>query len=299
MVAQGDHARVEGVFEEDARALGELPGAGTLLERMRSENFPVAAGLLPRRVRRHLGALYGFFRLVDYAGDEAPGDRGTLLDLLDAELGRCYQGTARTPVLRMLGPTVRECGIPRELMAKMIEANRQDQRVRRYETFDDLRDYCALSANPVGEAVLHVFGRPEPALISLSDKICTALQVLEHCQDIREDLEQGRVYLPAEDLKRFGCGDDDLRRAVAPTKLRGLIRFEVGRARRMLRAGSPLVHLLSGLGSVAVAGYVAGGFATAAAFEAAGYDPLAVDVRPTRLRTAGEWARTWLVGGGR
>src|SRR5699024_5817490 len=127
--------------------------------RMRSENFPVASKLLPRSVRSHLHALYGYFRLVDYAGDEAPGDRDALLDLLDVDLRRVYQGTARIPVMRTLTSTVRECAIPFETLVKLIQANRQDQRVRRYDTFEELVGYCELSANPVGEAVLHVFNR--------------------------------------------------------------------------------------------------------------------------------------------
>jgi squalene synthase HpnC len=244
-------------------------------------------------------ALYGFFRLVDYAGDEAPGHRDTLLDLLDADLKRVYQGTPRIPLLRGLVPTVRECGLPRELLVRLIDGNRQDQRVSRYEKFEDLCDYCALSANPVGEAVLYVFGRAEPKLIERSDKICTALQILEHCQDVAQDYEQGRIYLPAEDMRRFQCAEEDLLQRSAPTKLRGLIRFEVQRARKMLDEGSVLVKALSGVGRVAVAGYVAGGVATARAFTAARYDPLGVEVRPDRVHTAADWARLWLAGGTR
>jgi squalene synthase HpnC len=275
----------------------ELSGVDSILARAGSENFPVASRILSRGVRRHLLALYGFFRLVDYAGDEAPGDRDTLLDLLEVDLKRVYQGTARIPLLRALAPTVRECAIPREPLAKLIDANKQDQRVRRYETFGDLLDYCALSANPVGEAVLHVFGRAYPNLIRLSDKVCTALQILEHCQDVAEDYRQDRIYLPTEDLRRFGCEEDELGRHTATTRLRGLIRFEVQRARGLLDEGTPLIGLLSGRARVAVAGFVAGGRATARAFSAAGYDPLGTEVRPKRARILGEGLRLWVSGG--
>jgi squalene synthase HpnC len=257
----------------------------------------VASRVLPGGVRRHLLALYGFFRLVDYAGDEAPGHRDSLLDLLDADLKRVYHGAPRVPLLRALVPTVRTCAIPREILARLIDANRQDQRVSRYEKFDDLCDYCALSANPVGQSVLHVFGRAEPSLIELSDQVCTALQILEHCQDVGKDYEQGRIYLPAEDLRRFHCTEEDLRLPSAPTTLRGLIRFEVNRALAMLDSGSALVGRLSGVARVAVAGYVAGGRATARAFAAAGHDPLATEVRPGRGWTTVEWVRLWATGG--
>jgi squalene synthase HpnC len=281
----------------DVPRSGDFPRNAAVLARMRSENFPVASRVLPRGLRRHLHALYGFFRIVDYAGDEAPGNRGALLDFLEVDLKRAYQGTARIPMLRALTPTLAECAIPYDVLVKLIEANRQDQRVRRYRTFPELLDYCAMSANPVGEAVLHVFGRAEPELIELSDRVCSALQILEHCQDIAEDFRQGRVYLPTDDLRRFGCQEPDLVADRASTRLRGVVKFEVDRARRMLDAGAPLIGRLSGTARVAVAGYVAGGRATAAAFAAAKHDPLRVDVRPGRGRTFAEWGRLYVLGG--
>lgn len=278
---------------------GDFPRSADVLARMRSENFPVAARVLPGGVRRHLHALYGYFRLVDYAGDEAPGNREALLNFLEHDLRRAYRGTARTPILRKLQSTVAECGIPFDVPVKLIEANRQDQRVRRYADFDELRDYCALSANPVGASVLHVFGRAEKGLVALSDWICTALQVLEHCQDIGEDYREGRIYLPEKDMARFGVVEEDLAAPRASTALRGLVKFEVDRARRMLRDGGVLVGELEGTARVAVAGYVAGGLATAAAFNAAGHDPLAAQVRPGKARTFLEWARLYVLGGTR
>ncbi|MGW5647853.1 squalene synthase HpnC [Saccharopolyspora sp. NPDC003752] len=291
-VTGGDSEHADGMPRS-----GDFPRSAAVLARMRSENFPVASRILPRGLRRHLHALYGFFRLVDYAGDEAPGNRAALLDFLEVDLKRAYHATARIPMLQALTPTVAECAIPYDVLVKLIDANRQDQRVRRYRTFTELLDYCALSANPVGEAVLHVFGRAEPVLITLSDRVCSALQVLEHCQDIAEDYLQDRVYLPTEDMRRFGCQEQDLLADGASTRLCGLIRYEVDRARRMLEAGAPLVGELSGMARVAVAGYVAGGRATAAAFAAAKHDPLRVDVRPGKWRTFAEWGRLYVLGG--
>jgi squalene synthase HpnC len=279
---------------------GDFPRSAAVLSRMRSENFPVAARVLPGGVRQHLHALYGYFRLVDYAGDEAPGNREALLNFLEQDLRRAYQGTARIPILRQLQVTAHQCGIPQDVLVKLIEANRQDQHVRRFADFAELRDYCARSANPVGEAVLHVFDRAETGLVALSDRICTALQVLEHCQDIGEDYRQAdRIYLPDEDMVRFGVTEQDFVAARASTALRGLVRLEVDRARRMLRDGSVLIGELRGTARVAVAGYVAGGLATAAAFTAAGHDPLAVEVRPGKARTFLEWGRLLVLGGTR
>lgn len=278
-------------------ASAQLPDAAAVLSRAAGENFPVAASVLPRDLRRHLMALYGYFRLVDYAGDEAPGSRETLLDLLEADLAHAYRGTPRVPLLRALAPTVRECGIPYEVLVRLIDANRQDQHVRRYQTYAQLVQYCELSANPVGEAVLHVFGCARPPLVELSDRVCTALQILEHCQDVVADLQQDRVYLPAADLAHFGCELVDLDQRPTPMRWRRLVRFQVVRAERLLEAGAPLVGRLPGLARLAVAGYVAGGRATAQAFAAAGYDPIAVHVSPNRVRTAAEWARTLLSGG--
>ena len=186
------------------------PTAGVVVARAGAENFPVASRLLGRRERSHLLAVYGFARLVDELGDTIGGDRLAALDWLEGELDLAFDGRASHPLMVRLQPSLRECALPREPFARLIEANRVDQRVGRYETWEQLRGYCALSANPVGELVLHVFGLATPARIALSDSICTALQLTEHCQDVAEDFASGRVYLPAEDMARFGCTTADL-----------------------------------------------------------------------------------------
>src|SRR5581483_4627944 len=144
------------------------------------------------------------------------------------------------------------------------EANRRDQQVVAYETFDDLLGYCELSANPVGELVLHVFDAATPERIELSHRICSALQVIEHCQDVAEDAARGRVYVPAEDLERFGVEPAELRKPVAGDRVLELLAFEIqSRARPLLDSGAPLVGALRGRARVAVAGYVGGGRANA------------------------------------
>lgn len=244
------------------------------------ENFPVASRVLPKRIRGHLLALYGFARLVDEIGDGSSGggtrERLEALDALEADLDRAFDGRAEHPLLRRLEPTLRECRLPREPFARLIEANRVDQRVLRYETWDELLGYCALSANPVGELVLGVFGQASPDRIARSNQICTALQLAEHCQDVAEDRDRGRIYLPAEDLARFDCAEADLSAAHAGAPVRAVIAFEVRRARELLDRGATLIGALHGLRErLAVAAFVAGGRSALGAIERAEYDVLA------------------------
>lgn len=271
-----------------------LSSAGAVVE-TRRENFPVASRLLPRRYRRDLLAVYGFARFVDDAGDEAaPGDRLSLLDAVEADLAGLYAGRApRLPVVRDLARTVETCGVPAGPFHRLIEANRRDQVVTRYETFDDLLGYCELSANPVGHIVLHVFGAATPARFTLSDRVCSALQVIEHCQDVGEDHARGRVYLPAEDLRRFGCAEDDL---PSPERLSRVLALQAERAGRLLESGDPLVASLTGAARPAVAGYVAGGRATLAALKGSGYQVLGRTVRPRTTRLLAEWTRVLVTG---
>jgi squalene synthase HpnC len=271
------------------------------MARAAGENFPVASLLLPRHARAHLLAIYGFARLTDELGDAAPGDRLTALDELEADLDRAFEGRAEHPLLVRLQRTVRECDLPRDPFARLIEANRVDQRVSRYETWEQLRAYCALSADPVGELVLRVLGAATPARIALSDSICTALQLTEHCQDVAEDHAAGRVYLPAEDLARFGCTPEKLPDALASeaaplAQLRAVLAFEVARARGLLAAGRPLLGELHGRARIAVAAFIAGGEAALDAIERAGYDVRGGPPRATRARRALALAEVLLRG---
>ncbi|WP_203959365.1 squalene synthase HpnC [Sphaerisporangium siamense] len=257
------------------------------------ENFPVALRLLPRACRGHLLAVYGFARFVDDAGDEAkPGDRMWLLDLVDSDLDRLYAGA--TPCLqavRALAPTVTACAIPAEPLRKLVRANRRDQVVTRYDTFEELLGYCELSANPVGHLVLHVFGQATPERMALADRVCSALQVVEHCQDVGEDHRRGRVYLPAKDLHDHGCAEADLAGTTTPEALRRVLAVQTSRAARLLDEGRPLVAALTGPARPAVAGYIAGGLATIAALRRAGHDVLGRAVRPRRARWLASWLR--------
>jgi squalene synthase HpnC len=254
------------------------------------ENFPVAARLPGRRTRAQLLAIYGFARLVDDLGDEASGDRLALLDWAERDLDRVYAGELPAhPVMRSLQDAVRACALPAQPFRRLIEANRRDQVMTRYATFEELLDYCQLSAAPVGELVLHVFGAATRDRVLLSDSICAALQVIEHLQDVAEDYSRGRVYLPQGDQRRFGCQEADLEASSAGPPLRALIAFEAERARALLRAGAPLVRRLSPRPRIAVAGFIAGGRSALDALEAGKWDVLASKPRATRRSLAARW----------
>jgi squalene synthase HpnC len=271
------------------------------LDKAAAENFPVAPFFLPRAWRDDLTALYGFARLVDDIGDGdlAPGgadarllgvpprdadDRLLLLDAFEADLRKVFDATPGHPLLRRLQRTVRRHRLGPGPFLDLIAANRQDQLVTRYETYDDLLAYCALSANPVGRLVLAVTGTTTPERIRLSDAICTALQIVEHLQDVAEDLRRDRVYLPAEDLKRFHVQEADLAAPTAGASVRALIAYEAERARTLLDEGAPLVGSVHGRLRLLLAGFVAGGRAALHAIAAAEHDVLPGPPKPGRLR---------------
>lgn len=259
----------------------------------RAENFPVALRLLPRGPRRHLSDVYRYARFVDDVGDTADGDRTALLAAVEADVRALPNGAARLPAVTPLGALVRSGTVTLQPLLDLIAANRMDQRVRRYDTFADLLGYCALSAAPVGRLVLQLAGASDPGDLARSDEVCAALQVLEHCQDVAEDAAAGRIYLPQEDLARHGVEPAALRRGPTPDAVRAVVALQTDRAERLLAAGPPLVLRLRGWARVAVAGYVAGGLATARALRRARFDVLARDVRPSRVVTAALAARLW------
>ena len=252
----------------------------TLEDKLRRENFPVALRILPRRFRDHLEAVYGFARTVDDLGDESTGDRLANLDAYEKDLDLIWSGGHASD--QKLAATVRALDLPAEPFHRLVEANRQDQRVSSYRTFDDLRAYCRLSADPVGRIVLRVFDVSSEARVVWSDAICTGLQLVEHWQDVAEDRRAGRIYLPADDMARFGVTPEDLDGTTTPDALRRLLAFETDRAAELFRQGTPLVRDLSGWARLAVGGFLAGGLATVDALRRADYDVLARTPRPRR-----------------
>lgn len=258
-----------------------------LRAREKEENFPVALRWLPREPRRHLHAVYAATRLIDQIGDEAPGDRVSQLLALRADLAGLYQGhPPADPVLQMLAPTVAACDLPQDAFQELIEANLIDQRVHRYPTFDDLLGYCRLSADPVGRLVLAVFAQSTPETVALSDRVCSALQVLEHCQDVAEDYAAGRIYLPQRDLTEAGVAESSLATGgPGDPACRAVVLTQLDRCEAMLDEGAPLVARLTGWARLAVAGYIAGGCATVRALRAAEGDVWTAPVRPRHVDT--------------
>jgi len=273
-----------GAARSQSRSQGELalPEAESILDQARAENFPVALRVLPRGVRQHLLAIYGFARLADDLGDEAPGDSLAHLDWLEADLDRAYAGNPEHPLLQRLAPTLAALDLPRQPFLDLIDANRQDQRIRRYASYAELEQYCQLSANPVGRLVLDVFGVATPERLGFSDAVCTGLQLVEHCQDVAEDLARDRIYLPAEDLARFGCRELDLHASSAGTALRELLCFQMDRVRGLLEVGERLVGTLAGWPRLAVAGFTAGGYAAVDSIRRCDFDVLRESPRTRR-----------------
>jgi squalene synthase HpnC len=255
----------------------------SVARRARTENFPVASLLFPRRLRPHLRAVYGFARLVDILGDEVEVDRLAALDELERELEACYSGAPSWPVMRALQPTIREFSLSREPFLRLIEANRMDQRIAEYETWDDLRHYCRHSADPVGHLVLGLLRlEREPELVAASDDVCTGLQLVNFLQDVPRDLELGRIYLPAEDRRRFGVTSLDR----PSSELLELLRFEAARARGLLAAGRVLHARIGGRVGRAVGLFARGGLAALDALESAQWDVFTQRPRPSRTRLA-------------
>ncbi|MDH6144383.1 MULTISPECIES: squalene synthase HpnC [Kitasatospora] len=299
-----------------ASARAQDAAVGGTLDKAARENFPVAPGFLPAAWRHDLMAVYGFARLVDDAGDGDLADpaqtarllgaatpseqsddttfRLGLLDAIERDLDRAFEAAlpgaagepARHPLLHALVPMIRNHDVTPEPFRKLIEANRVDQTTTRYPTFDSLIGYCTLSADPVGRLVLALAGVATPERIAWSDRICSALQVIEHLQDVAEDYARGRIYLPTEDLERFGVAEADLGRSTASGSIRELVAFEAARARTLLDQGAPLVGTVRGRLRLLLAGFTAGGYAALAAIEAAGHDVLAQQPKPDKRRLA-------------
>src|SRR3954468_18234635 len=255
--------------------------------RAAGENFPVGSVLFPRALRPHVRALYCYARLVDELGDSYEGDRLAALDELEAQVALTFDGEPTWPVLRNVQPTVREFDLPREPFLRLIEANRMDQHITEYETWDDVKHYCVHSADPCGRLVLGVLRKlDDPELVAASDSVCTGLQLVNFLQDVPRALELGRIYLPADDRRTFG--DPPLDR---PSEdLRGLLRFEAQRAAELLAEGEVLRVRIGGRLGRAVALFSRGGLAALDALEAAGWDIFSGRPRPSRARLAREAA---------
>ena len=297
------------------------------LARSHYENFTVGSWLVPKDKLRHIYAVYAYCRTVDDLGDEATLDRQgcppseadaisllaaglegstdkfggddrayrlALLDLWQAELETCYSGLPTHPVMVALRESIEAFDLPREPFLKLIEANRMDQRNRRYPTYDDLLYYCDHSANPVGRLFLYLFGYRDEERQRMADATCTALQLTNFWQDVARDYRKGRIYLPLEDLARFGYTEEELARGAATPEFRQLLAFEVERAMDLFRQGAPLAATLDGVARLDVALFTRGGVAVLEAIRKQRYDVLTGRPSLSRARKAGLFLSTWL-----
>jgi squalene synthase HpnC len=213
------------------------------LARTHYENFSVASWFLPKRLRQHFFNVYAYCRISDDLGDEV-GDTQASLDLLDqwqGELDACYDGSPKHPVFVALAETVREFDIPKHEFSDLLTAFRRDQTITRFESFEDVLHYCHYSANPVGHLVLYLCGYRDAERQQLSDFTCTALQLANFWQDVSVDYGKDRVYLPLEDLRRFGVSEDDIANKQNTPAFLAMMQFEVERARDWFHRGLPLV----------------------------------------------------------
>jgi squalene synthase HpnC len=233
----------EYAIPEAAPSIAEAREYCRRLARSHYENFSVASWFLPEKLRQHFFNVYAYCRISDDLGDEV-GDTAASLQLLDQweiELNACYEGHPRHPVFVALAETVRQFEIPKHEFADLLTAFRQDQRVSRYETFANLLGYCRNSANPVGHLVLYLCGYSDAERQLLSDYTCTALQLANFWQDVTADFAKGRIYLPLEDLRRFGVSEEVIRNDENTSAFREMMKFEVERARQWFSQGLPLI----------------------------------------------------------
>jgi len=213
------------------------------LARSHYENFSVASWFLPRHLRQHFFNVYTYCRISDDLGDEVgdPSASLALLDQWEAELEACYNGNPRHPAFVALRETVRKFEIPRHEFSDLLRAFRQDQTITRFDTFSDVLNYCRYSANPVGHLVLYLCGYRDPERQQLSDFTCTALQLANFWQDVSVDYAKGRIYLPLDDLRRFGVSEEDIAGNRNTPAFCNMMKFEVERARDWFKQGLPLV----------------------------------------------------------
>jgi phytoene synthase len=218
------------------------------LTRGHYENFPVASLAVPRPLRKHVCAVYAFARSADDFADESihEGRRLELIDLWESELNRCLLDVSEHPVFVALGETIREFDLPDRYLRDLLDAFRQDCRIRRYQTWADVLDYCRRSANPVGRLVLHLFGHRDERLAALSDSICTALQLTNFWQDVSVDLRKDRIYIPREDRERWEVTEDGLRRGEVDDRFRSLMAELIERTRGCFAEGAPLLREVRG-----------------------------------------------------
>jgi squalene synthase HpnC len=281
------------------------------------ENFSVVTWFLPKHLHQHFYNVYAYCRISDDLGDEVGNTEQSLalLDAWESELNATYLSLVepplkdirqdveklqadssgrnpigpRHPVFIALRETIRQCDIPRDPFADLLTAFRQDQTVRRYPAFDDVLGYCRYSANPVGHLVLYVCGSRDAERQQLSDYTCTALQLANFWQDVAVDYAKGRIYLPLEDLAKYGVSGNDIAERRATPAFLEMMNFEVARAREWFHKGLPLAKMVDKRLALDIELFSRGGLEILNAIERQGYDVL------TRRPAISKPRKLWLV----
>jgi len=240
------------------------------------ENFPVASVLMPKRLRKPVAAIYHFARAADDIADEGDlpdEERLRQLDEFRAELARIEKNeTPLTPLFRNLVAEIRQHALPMQPFYDLLDAFSQDVVKKRYANFDELLDYCRRSANPVGRLLLHLYGESKPACLAYSDAICTSLQLINFWQDVAKDYAIGRIYLPLDEMAQYGVSEKQIARGTTNDAWRGLMQFQVDRARAMMRSGAPLGSILTGRIGMEMRMIIEGGLCILRKLEYAGHD---------------------------
>ncbi|MGH7914180.1 MAG: squalene synthase HpnC [Candidatus Binataceae bacterium] len=267
----GAHTAISSVtIEPDAAALAQAYEFCSHVTRSHYENFTVASWLMPRAMRKHMHAIYAYARTADDFADE---DHDLArLDEWERELDLAYAGAPRHPVFVALADTARRFDIPRKPFIDLLQAFRSDLEFRGFETIDDLLGYSRYSANPVGQLVLYLFGYRDAERQHLSDQVCSGLQLANLWQDVAIDLDKGRVYLPRQDMERFGVSVEDLYLHNTDSNFVALMRYEVDRARELLVSGAALAAMVDKRLSRDIMMFAGGGLAILRAIEHADYD---------------------------
>ena len=312
----------------EAPALEEAEVYCARLARSHYENFSVATWFLPKRLHQHFFNVYAYCRISDDLGDEVgePAISLALLDRWEEELNAMYAnlgesfppsrqqpatprpgsptndvrwgGRPRHPVFIALGETVRQFAIPRQEFADLLTAFRQDQTVTRYQSFDDVLGYCHNSANPVGRLVLYLCGYRDPERQQLSDYTCTALQLANFWQDVSVDYLKGRIYLPLDDMYRFGVPEQTIAERRATPEFLSLMKYEVEVARAWFARGLPLAAKVDRDLALDIELFTRGGQEILNAIERQGYDvlksrPAISKGRKLALVAGALWHRFW------
>ncbi len=269
-----EHARATDNDAGKAASTGERKSRE--LARGHYENFEIAAFILPKRLRQDLYNVYAFLRLADDLADESPDESEAQNVLSDwgKSLETANDNDVSDPIISALRSTIRRHRLSLEPFRRLLYAFRMDLTTKRWNSWDDLKHYTRHSADPVGRIVLELFDHHDPDFFALSDKICTALQLVNHWQDVREDWDRGRVYIPRDDMRRFGVNEEDIALRLVTDRFRKLMTFEVERARSLFLAGLPLLKMVNRRLELQLALYWGGGMRALRAIERVDYDVL-------------------------